>query len=408
MQMAEKTLKTRIALRHDETANWNNQVLSKGEVGFEFTATGKKKMKVGDGTKTWDELEYFGAPGAQVFEVIPTDTETDIDAITRVVGSVELSEGDIAYVKRTIAEGKFSYTAYVYNSTAWAAMDGNYSAENVYFEEDLTYTAPIGVKVVPASGSGTIAAQGKNVKEVLASILAEEKNPQIIQPSASLSSTNIGSKEVGTNIAINYEISTSAGSYQYGPATGVTFSDYTATFNGETLSGNSGTFASVQVTDSTNLTITGSVKSSAGAVPKTNLGNDYADGAIEAKDHSLSKGTLTGFRGWFYGYKDGSNAIDAANITSAQVRDLGSGAKTSIPSQISTSQMKQMFFAIPKGKKTSITVADATNGAPQTVTKITDVMVQGANGYTATAYDVWYVDNASAASGSAKFNITVK
>ena len=287
-------------------------------------------------------------------------------------------------------------------------MDGNYSAENVYFEEDLTYTAPIGVKVVPASGSGTIAAQGKNVKEVLASILAEEKNPQIIQPSASLSSTNIGSKEVGTNIAINYEISTSAGSYQYGPATGVTFSDYTATFNGETLSGNSGTFASVQVTDSTNLTITGSVKSSAGAVPKTNLGNDYADGAIKAKDHSLSKGTLTGFRGWFYGYKDGSNAIDAANITSAQVRDLGSGAKTSIPSQISTSQMKQMFFAIPKGKKTSITVADATNGAPQTVTKITDVMVQGANGYTATAYDVSYVDNASAASGSAKFNITVK
>ena len=43
--MAEKTLKTRIALRHDEPANWTNQVLAKGEVGFEFTTEGKKKMK---------------------------------------------------------------------------------------------------------------------------------------------------------------------------------------------------------------------------------------------------------------------------------------------------------------------------------------------------------------------------
>ena len=406
--MAEKTLKTRIALRHDETANWTNQVLAKGEVGFEFTTEGKKKMKVGDGVTAWESLDYFGAPGAQVFEVIPNTDETDSDAIARVVGTVELAEGDIAYVKRTIAEGKYSYTAYVYNGTVWAAMDGNYSAENVYFAEDLVYTAPIGVKTVPASGSGTINAQGKNVKEVLASILAEEKNPSITQPSASLTSSNIGSKEVGTNISVAYQISTNAGTYQYGPATGVTFSDYTATFNGETLNGNSGIFTSIQVTDDTNLTITGSVHSSAGAVPKTNLGNNYAEGAIVAKDHNLSKGTLTGFRGWFYGYKNGDNAIDAVNITSDQVRGLGSGAKTSIPSQMETSQMKQMFFAIPKGKKTSITVADATNGAPQTVTKITDVMVEGANGYTATAYDVWYVDNAAAASGSAKFNITVK
>ena len=65
-------------------------------------------------------------------------------------------------------------------------------------------------------------------------------------------------------------------------------------------------------------------------------------------------------------------------------------------------------YNLPKGLKTSISVADATNGAPQTVTKITDVMVEGANGYTAVAYDVWYVNNAAAASGSAKFNITVK
>lgn len=405
--MAEKIFKTHIALRNDETANWSDQVLAKGEVGFEFTTTGKKKMKVGDGEKAWNELDYFGSSDTQVFEAIPTEGQSDADAIAAAVGTAELSTGDVAFVKREIATDKYSYTGYVYNGTDWAAMDGNYSAENVYFEEDLTYTANIGVKTVPASGSGTIAAEGKNVKEVLASILAEEKDPTATQPTATLNSTNIGSVEVGSNIAVNYQIATSAGSYTYGPATGVTFSNATVTFNGETLNGNSGTFSYVQVTDSTNLSMSGSIDSSAGAMPKTNLGNDCPAKQIDAKTHTLSKGTLSGYRGWFYGYKNGDNAIDAANITSAQVRAL-TGPVKSFPAQLPTSQMKQMFFAIPKNTKTSISVADSTNGAPQTVKKITDVMVEGANGYTAVAYDVWYVDNGNAATGDAKFNITVQ
>lgn len=405
--MAEKTFKTRIALRNDETANWSNQVLEKGEVGFEFTPTGKKKMKVGDGVSEWNNLEYFGSSDTQVFEIIPQEAETDIEAITRTVGTVELSTGDIAYIKREIATDKYSYTGYVYNGTDWAAMDGNYSAENVYFEEDLTYTANIGVKTVPASGSGTIAAEGKNVKEVLSSILAKENDPVATQPTATLNSSNMGSVEVGNHVAVNYQIATTAGSYTYGPATGVTFSNATVTFNGETLNGNSGTFTSVQVTDSTKLSMSGSIDSSVGAMPKTNLGNDCPAKQIEAKTHTLSKGVLSGYRGWFYGYKNGDNAIDVTNITSAQIRTL-TGPVKSFPAKLSTSQMKQMFFAIPKDTKTSISVADSTNGAPQTVKKITDVMVEGANGYTAIAYDVWYVNNGNAATGDAEFNITVQ
>lgn len=405
--MAEKTFKTRIALRNDETANWSNQVLEKGEVGFEFTPTGKKKMKVGDGVSEWNNLEYFGSSDTQVFEIIPQEAETDIEAITRTVGTVELSTGDIAYVKREIATDKYSYTGYVYNGTDWAAMDGNYSAENVYFEEDLTYTANIGVKTVPASGSGTIAAEGKNVKEVLSSILAKENDPVATQPTATLNSSNMGSVEVGNHVAVNYQIATTAGSYTYGPATGVTFSNATVTFNGETLNGNSGTFTSVQVTDSTKLSMSGSIDSSVGAMPKTNLGNDCPAKQIEAKTHTLSKGVLSGYRGWFYGYKNGDNAIDVTNITSAQIRTL-TGPVKSFPAKLSTSQMKQMFFAIPKDTKTSISVADSTNGAPQTVKKITNVMVEGANGYTAIAYDVWYVNNGNAATGDAEFNITVQ
>jgi hypothetical protein len=64
--MAE--IKTRIVLRNDSTVNWQanlTQVLLKGEIGIEFSAEGKAKVKIGDGVKTWEQLEYFG--GTEVF-----------------------------------------------------------------------------------------------------------------------------------------------------------------------------------------------------------------------------------------------------------------------------------------------------------------------------------------------------
>ena len=285
-------------------------------------------------------------------------------------------------------------------------MDGNYSANNVYFDKDLIYTANIGVKTVPSSGSGTIAAEGKNVTEVLASILALEKNPSTTQPTLALSSNNIGAKEVGTRISINYSFATTAGSYTYGPATGVTWSGYSATFNGQELTTASGTFNEIQVTDTTNLSIVGKATHSAGTTPKTNIGNDYPTGKITAKELTANKGTLTGYRNWFYGYKTAAGVLDVTNLTSANIRAL-TAQNGSFPGTISTNGMQQMFFAIPKGRKNKVTVSNATNGAPQTVTKVTDIMVEGANGYNAIAYDVWYVNNAAADSGAGSYKIVV-
>lgn len=56
-------LNTRIVLRNDSTANWevnSTSVLLKGEVGLEFKVDGKVGVKIGDGVKTWAELDYFG------------------------------------------------------------------------------------------------------------------------------------------------------------------------------------------------------------------------------------------------------------------------------------------------------------------------------------------------------------
>lgn len=411
--MASKTLNTRIQIRNDLAATWTekNPVLLKGEMGVE---TDTRKIKIGDGLNKWSDLGYSGADVADIEKVIannrdttyslePTGEQTDAQLLATVESP---KDGDTAIVKRVISGDKFSYTAYVYDG-AWKAMDGNYNAENVYFADNLTYTAPIGVLTVPDSGSGTIASSGKNVKDVLASILAKEKNPVTTQPSASMDSDNIKAYEVGTNVAINYSISTNPGSYTYGPATGVTFSGHKATFNRETVTGASGTFTSIQVTDSTNLSITGSVDYSDGAIPVTNLGNTYASGQIEHGTKTLSKGTLTGYRNWFYGYKAGGATIDVSALDSAKIRAL-TPQNGGFPATLSTNKMQQMFFAIPKGRKTEVSVANNVNGAPCTVTKVTDVMVEGANGFTAVAYDVWYVNNAAADGGSNTYKITVK
>ena len=411
--MASKTLNTRIQIRNDLAATWTekNPVLLKGEMGVE---TDTRKIKIGDGLNKWSDLGYSGADVADIEKVIadnrdttyslePTGEQTDAQLLATVESP---KDGDTAIVKRVISGDKISYTAYVYDG-AWKAMDGNYNAENVYFADDLTYTAPIGVLTVPSSGSGTIASSGKNVKDVLASILAKEKNPDITQPSASMSSSNMKEQEVGTNIAIQYSISTDPGSYTYGPDTGVTFSGHKATFNGETVTGASGTFTSVQVTDTTNLSITGSVDYSDGAIPKTNLGNSYASGQIKAGTKTLSKGTLTGYRNWFYGYKAGGATIDVSALDSTKIRAL-TAQNGGFPATLSTNKMQQMFFAIPKGRKTEVSVANNVNGAPCTVTKVTDVMVEGANHFDAIAYDVWYVNNAAADGGSNTYKITVK
>ena len=66
--------------------------------------------------------------------------------------------------------------------------------------------------------------------------------------------------------------------------------------------------------------------------------------------------------------------------------------------------MKQMFFAAPKGRKASLTISNAVNGAPLTVQKAS-VMVEGANKYEAVEYDLFYVSNAVAESGESKWNI---
>ena len=61
MANTQRILNTRIVLRNDTKNNWdavkNSAILSKGEIGIEIDTN---LMKIGDGVKTWAELDYFG------------------------------------------------------------------------------------------------------------------------------------------------------------------------------------------------------------------------------------------------------------------------------------------------------------------------------------------------------------
>lgn len=440
-----QTLNTRIILRNDSQNNWNavaeTEILLKGEVGIEFipgypttenpNVDYKPKMKIGDGVHAWKDLPYFGGEEAHVYEATAAwaaDDAGKIAAKSAALATITATPNthDVAIISSPIVNPekvtesvtqKYEITAYRWNGTAWKACDGNYSARNVIFEDDFTFTTKIGTVQTLTNGSATVKAAGKNLTDFFAGIFAKEEYPSTPKTSASITSDNIGAKEVGTKISVNYAFSTSADAYKYGPANGVTFSNYSATFNGETKTTKSGTFAEVQVTDTTSLSITGSCSQSAGVVPKTNIGNDYAAAQISAKEWTgLSKGTLTGYRNWFCGYKNGDNALaDPTAITGAQIRALGNAANGSWVASMDIDKMKQMYFAAPAGKGSKPTVKDAATTAPQTVLGPITVYVKGANEYVATgdettnggmAYDVWYVANADAASGSATVNIT--
>lgn len=72
--MSEKTLNTRQKQKYDTSTNWttNNPVLLAGELGIESDTN---KFKIGNGTSTWNELDYVG--GGEVMLYSTTGQNTD-------------------------------------------------------------------------------------------------------------------------------------------------------------------------------------------------------------------------------------------------------------------------------------------------------------------------------------------
>ena len=407
-------LNTRIVLRNDSTSEWltnSSKVLLKGEVGIEFLDDGKVKIKIGDGVRSWSELPYFGGEEGHVFEATLGADETKEAAITRVVGDVTPVKGDIAVVKEVISGNKEEYTAYVYNGTAWAAMDGNYNAKNVIFDSDMMFTKAFGKYTPDSSGSVTLPTTAKSLYDVFMSAFSEEKNPTTTQPSVSVKLKEAKGYEVGTVVTPNYAATFNEGDYSYKPdSTGVTVTAWEITDTaGNTATTATGSFPNVTVTDSTNYKITAKATYGDGAIPKTNIGNDYADGQIKAGSKSATSSAITGYRNSFYGTLTAKTAVDSdvvRSLTGKSGKALSNGAKFNVPIPVGA---LRVVIAYPATLREVSSIADVNGMNAEIKSSFTSstVSVEGANDATAIDYRVYTLDFANANDTANTFAVTI-
>ena len=318
-------------------------------------------------------------------------------------------QGDMGVVISAIdgADGtKKSYTAYVYDEGAWKAMDGNYDAGNVYFGKDITYTVGIGTLAKP-SGSATFNAKGKSLEQVLSSLMAKEANPNKTEPAVSFTTSNgIGTYEIGTKKNLTYAVSLSAGSYTYGPATGITAQSWSVACDGVTKTTANGTFENV-VAEATAKKMVATATYGDGAIPVTNLGNEYPAGKIVAGSKSKESSSYVGVRYMFWGPMTTDAELSSANIRALAHKEAGS--KKTLSTFGAGAGAKKVVVAVPAGYKiTKVLMPSALNADVTAlfVKQGTQSQVEGANGYAAAAYDVYVYQPASIDAGET-YSVTI-
>lgn len=319
-------------------------------------------------------------------------------------------QGDMGVVISAIdgADGtKKSYTAYVYDEGAWKAMDGNYDAGNVYFGKDITYTVGIGTLAKP-SGSATFNAKGKSLEQVLSSLMAKEANPSKTEPAVSFTtSTGLGTYEIGTKKDLSYGVALSAGSYTYGPATGITAQSWSVACDGVTKTTANGTFENV-VAEASAKKMVATATYGDGAIPVTNLGNEYPAGKILAGSKSKESSSYVGVRYMFWGpMTDAGAELSSANIRALAHKEAGS--KKTLSTFGAGAGAKKVVVAVPAGYKiTKVLMPSALNADVTAlfVKQGTQSQVEGANAYAAAAYDVYVYQPASIDAGET-YSVTI-
>ena len=355
--MADITLNTRIQLRNDTEANWllvaDTAIPLVGEVCITNDGEHKGQFKIGDGVTTWGDLPYA-------------------------------------------------------NSGADIQVD----ASQVMFSQDLVFTEQFG-KYVPSGGKVTVPANGDSLLEVLLNAFATDSNPSITQPSVSISSSDFKAYEVGTNVTPSYTATLNAGSYQYGPATGITATSWNVVDNAaepNTLSTASGSFPQMQVVDGTSYSITATASYGNGAIPNTALGQEYAAGQIKAGSKSATKGTITGYRNGFYGTttSQSSGTFESDNIRALTATNKAVTAGTVINISIPVGA-KSVIFAYPSSVRDVNSVQDVNGLNAEIKTAFTQVLVNvaGANGYNPIEYKVYYTNYANANDTQNTYKVTI-
>ena len=364
---------------------------------------------------TWTKIQTSETHEAQIFSVENTDKKEHTELITDTISGTTLFKGDIFIIKDLIANDKYQHTAYIYNGTSWIAMDGNYSAENVYFTDNFTFTTPVGTVEIPESGSQVVDAKGKNVQEFLASIFAKEKDPQVTLPKVTIKLSNLTSTvyEIGTKLTPKYSITFAPGKYEYGPATGIT-ATYEVTDTESGVGDGTGLTGNLpEFTVNANTVYKATVKASytEGAVPKSNLGTLKPDLKITAGNVSAVSSTvgIKGFRKTFYGTRTNKEDLDSAAIralTGSSTFGLTAGSSFTI--NIPTGAVR-VVFAYPATLRDVNSVKDVNglNAEIKSAFKQSTMTVAGAGEDVGIEYKVYITDFAEPVAKANSYKVTI-
>lgn len=423
--MATKTLSTRIVMRNDTAENWTtkNPVLLKGEFGVE---TDTNKFKIGDGNKAWADLDYAGADEAAIENIIAqnrdslykytrTDaSQSDDAAIAAALGSNAAVQGDIVVITTTVEGNAYEQSAFMYDGTQWAAMTGNVGADKVILQDDIVmagnYTQ-VGNMTKSQNGTATFATKGKSVSDALTEIFSKRLQPGTpTAPAVTLTFGQAKAYEVGTTVTPTYSASLSAGSYTYGPATGITATSWEVTDTaGNSATTASGSFAEVVVADGTNYKITAQATYGEGAVAKDNLGSDSSPVIkIAAGSATKTSGAITGYRNTFYG-----SVTEKAELTSTIIRGLTKSNKALANGNSFTVNIpvgaKRVIFAYPATLRDVSSVKDVNglNAEIKSAFTKTTLTVAGAGADAGIEYKVYTTDFADPVAKANSYTVQI-
>ena len=423
--MATKTLSTRIVMRNDTAENWTtkNPVLLKGEFGVE---TDTNKFKIGDGNKAWADLDYAGADEAAIENIIAqnrdslykytrTDaSQSDDAAIAAALGSNAAVQGDIVVITTTVEGNAYEQSAFMYDGTQWAAMTGNVGADKVILQDDIVmagnYTQ-VGNMTKSQNGTATFATKGKSVSDALTEIFSKRLQPGTpTAPAVTLTFGQAKAYQVGTTVTPTYSASLSAGSYTYGPATGITATSWEVTDTaGNSATTASGSFAEVVVADGTNYKITAKATYGEGAVAKDNLGSDSSPVIkIAAGSATKTSGAITGYRNTFYG-----SVTEKAELTSTIIRGLTKSNKALANGNSFTVNIpvgaKRVIFAYPATLRDVSSVKDVNglNAEIKSAFTKTTLTVAGAGADAGIEYKVYTTDFADPVAKANSYTVQI-
>ena len=364
------------------------------------------------GYATKEQLEAVsGGLGGTVYAATKADLSASDDSV--ISGYFDQNKdakpkkGDVFVVTTTVDGSTYEQSAYFYDGSAWAAMTGSVDADKVILRDNITlaggYTQ-VGNLTKSQNGTATFATKGKSVMDALTEIFSKRLQPTITaQPSiGTFTLTGAGAVEAGTKVAAAaYSGATlNAGSYQYGPATGVVATNFKVEriTNGDAGGDNAVSSLKYRVT----------ATHGAGVTAKDNLGAASSPVvAIAAGSKTKDTAAYTPFRNVFYGASTSKPALD-----SAAIRALGKTGKAyaagTLTINVPVGAQRVAIACIATAKGVTKVINETAMNADVTGTFVkSTVSVEGANGYAAKEYNVWVFEPAVAYGNAAVLKVTL-